>query len=145
MGPCHEYGSGRGKEMSILGSKDGTLSIFRLVILDAAIISLLGWLIEDNVLTLRLTTLIAYPALFILNVVLIWKAYRGHKLPKKTKKLLKRTWFVALVSTAVAVVAIIYWIRSPDVRSTVQAIVGITLAGWAWFLVMDLRRPKRED
>jgi hypothetical protein len=131
--------------MGIVVSKDGTLSIYRLVILDAAIILLLGWLIGDDVVPLRLTALIAYPALLISNFLFVWKAYREHRLPKRTKKVSKRTWSGAIVFTVAAVVAIIYWIRSPDIRSTVQAIVGIALAGWAWFLVVDLGRPKRED
>jgi hypothetical protein len=131
--------------MGIVDSKDGTLSIYRLVILDAAIILLLVWLIEDNVVPVRLTSLIAYPALLIFNFVFLWKAYREHRLPKRTAKLSKRMWSIAVVFTAGAVVEIVYWVRSQDVRSTVQAIVGTALAGWMWFLAMALNRPKRED
>jgi hypothetical protein len=131
--------------MSILDSKDGTLSIYRLVILDAVIILLLGWLIADNVVPLRPTTLIGYPALLIFNFVFLWKAHCGNKLPKRTTKLPKRMWSVAVVFTAAAVVEIVYWIRSPDVRSTVQAIGGTALAAWMWYLAVDRRPAKRED
>jgi hypothetical protein len=131
--------------MGIIDSKGGTLSIYRLVILDATIILLLGWLIADNVIPLRLTALIAYPALLISNFLLVWKSYRKTRLPKRTKKLSIRTWSGAVVFTAAAVVATIFWIRNPDFRSTIQVIVGIALAGWSWFLVLDLRRPKGED
>jgi hypothetical protein len=133
------------KVMSIFDSKDGALSIYRLVILDVAVILLLGWLTGNNGLPLQVTSLIAYPALLILNFVLFWKAYREHRLPKRTKKLWKRMWFGAVVFTAAAVVEIIYWIRSPDVRSTVQVIIGTALAGWMWYLDLSPRGPKGED
>jgi hypothetical protein len=131
--------------VSIIDSKDGTLSIYRLVGLDAAIILLLGWLIGNNVVPLRVTTLIAYPALLIFNFVFFWKAYRQHRLPKRTKKLSKRMWSVAVVFTVAAVVQIVYWMRSPDVRSTVQVIIGTALAGWMWYLATSLKDAKRRE
>jgi len=133
------------EEMGILDSKDGTLSVYRLVILDAAIILVLGWLIGNNVVPLRLTALIGYPALLILNFVFLWKAHRERKLPKMTAKLTKRMWSVAVMYTAATVVAIVYWIRSPNVRSTVQVIIGAVLAAWIWYLTLYPRRAKRED
>jgi hypothetical protein len=131
--------------MSIIDSKDGTLSIYRLVGLDAAIILLLGWLIGNKVVSLRVTTLIAYPAILIFNFVFFWKAYRQHRLPKRMKKPSKRLWSVAVLFTVADVVQIVYWMRSPDVRSTVQVIIGTALAGWTWYLATSLRGAKRED
>jgi hypothetical protein len=134
----------RDKDMGILDSKDGKPRISRLVILNAVALSLLTWLIVRRGVPLYFTTLTA-PVLFIVDFVVIWRAYRRDRLPGRTTRLSKLMWFPALVFTASGVVVIVYWVRNPDVRSTVQAIGAIALAGWTWFLVVDHRRTKRVD
>jgi hypothetical protein len=131
--------------MGILDSKDGTLSIFRVAILNAAIILPLGWVTGDGLVPVRLTMLIAYPALLIFNFLFFWKAYREHRLPKRTTGLSKRRWLGTSVFTVAALIELIYWIRNPDVRSTVQVIIGALLAAWMWYLALGLWRAKRED
>ena len=131
--------------MGIVNPKDGTLKISRLVILDVAIISLLTWLIVRDIAPLYLTTLIAYPVLFIANFVVIWKVYRTHRPPQRSTRLSTLMWFPAILFTASGSVVIVNWIRNPDVWSTLQAVAAPVLAGWMWFLVAYHRRAKREN
>jgi hypothetical protein len=130
--------------MGIGDPKDGTLSIAWLVVLNAALLSLVTWLVVRRDLPPYFTTL-TVPVLFTLDCVVIWKAYRARRLPKRTTRLAKLMWFPASVFTASGVVAIVYWMRNPDIQSTVQAIGGIALAGWMWFLVVYHRRAERID
>lgn len=131
--------------LEMFDPKDGTLRISRLVMLDAAVLSLVGWLIVSHLLPAYLTMLVTSPALLIANFAVFWKAYQRRRVPRVTGRLSKLMWLPAVVFTIASVAEIASWIQSPDIRSTIQAIVGLALAGWSWFLVVYHMNAKRED
>jgi len=125
--------------------REGTSTILRLIILDAAVLSGLIWLIVHDVVPLYITTLITYPLLFVVNFVVIWRAYGRRQAPRKRTKLGRLIWLPVIVFTASGAMTVVSWARSPDVRSSVQAIIGTLLAGWMWFLVAYHSRTGRES
>jgi hypothetical protein len=109
--------------LAIVDPKDGTIRIFRIVIIDTVIISLLTWLIVLHVVPLYPTAVIGYPTLFIANFLIIRKvSKRRPALAKKPSRVPKALRFAALVFTTGTIVQLVAWIRDPDVRSTIQAI-----------------------
>jgi amino acid transporter len=134
----------KGIAMGIFSSRDYNFGILRLVLVNATTIALLGWIIQEKVVSLRLAMMIAYPLLFIFNFWAIWKARRDRSIHKPTRTS-KRMRIVAILFTSAAVIEIIFWIQGPDVRSTIQAIVGIALAGWMWYLAGYRKIAKPDD
>lgn len=132
--------------MTAFDPKDGMLRIISgLVIFDAAILSLLTWLIVHNIVPLYATALVTYPVLFVANFLVIWRAYTRRKAEQGTTKLARLMWLPAIVFTGAGVVAIVTWFQNPNIRSTFQAILGTVLAGWMWFLVAYHSRAGRES
>ena len=119
--------------------------IFWMVVLDVVVISLLSWLTVAHGVPLYPTAVIVYPALFVINFLIVWSAsHRETEPPTKGIRISKLAWFGVAAFTVSCVVQIVYWVREPDIRSTTQAIIGIVLAGFAWFLVYRVSRFNRD-
>lgn len=130
--------------LSLVDPKNGAIRIFRIAIIDAAVISLLSWLIVIHALPMYLTTVIAIPALYIVNFLVFWKISRRHlAVAKKASEAPKVLWFAALAFTIGSIVEMVSWIRAPDFQSAVQAVVVSFLAGYIWFVLLHLRRVNR--
>ena len=122
--------------LGIVDPKDGTLRMFRIVMTDVVVILVFIGLIMLHVVSLYLTVLIGYPTLFAANFLVIWKASRRRlPLPKENLGVPKLLWFAAAAFTTGSVVEIVFWVRSPDIRSTIQALGGSVMAGYFWFLI----------
>jgi membrane protein implicated in regulation of membrane protease activity len=127
--------------MATVDPKNSTRRILWMVVLDVVVISFLSWLTVEHGAPLYPTAVIVYPALFVINLLVIWSAYhRETEPPTKGIRISKLAWFGVAAFTAGCVVQTVYWIKEPDLRSTTQAVVGIVLAGFAWFLVYRVSR-----
>ncbi len=112
-----------------------------MVVFDVVVISFLSWLTVGHGVPLYATAVIVYPTLFVINFLMIWSVYhRETDPPTKGIRISKLEWFGVAASTAGCVVQILYRVKEPDLRSTTQAVVGIVLAGFAWFLVYRVKR-----
>jgi O-antigen/teichoic acid export membrane protein len=125
--------------------ENATLGILLSVALDVVVVSLLSWLIVAHVVPVYSAALVALPTLLAANFLIIRRASRRHMDPPASGiRISKPAWFGVAAFTVGAVVQIAYWIKEPDMRSTVQAIVGILLAGYVWFLVYRVDRFNRD-
>ena len=132
--------------LDIVDPKNWTLRILGIVILDVVVVSLLSWLTVVHAVPLYPTALIVYLALFVVNFLIIWRASRRQmNLPTKESRIPKLAWFGVAAFTIACIVQLVYWIREPDIRSTTQAIIGILLAGYAWFLVYRVSRVNKDQ
>jgi hypothetical protein len=131
--------------MSVGDANNWTRRILWIVVLDVVVVSLFSWLVVAHAVPLYPTALIVYPALFVANLLIFWRASRGQMAPPtKGIRISKLAWFGVAVFTVGCVVQIVYWAKEPDLRSTTQAIVGIVLAGFAWFLVYRVSRFNKD-
>lgn len=116
--------------------------IFLMVVFDSIILLLLIWLIAIQKLPILPTALVVYPFLLIANFVFVRRivipstsSYRKFKVPI----------FGAIVFTVACAVQIMFWVKEPDVRSTVQVAIGLLLSSYVWFVVHALRKLNRDD
>lgn len=119
--------------------------ILYLVIVDAVAVSLLSWFTVTDVIALYPTAAIASAVLLVINVLILRLASDSQpRYPRKGIEMPKMLWFGVGAFTAGAVVEIAFWVRQPDTRSAIEAIVGIVLAGYVWFLVYRVRRFNKD-
>ena len=131
--------------MATVDPKNSTRRILWMVVLDVVVISFLSWLTVEHGVPLYPTALIVYPALFVINLPIVWSAYhRENEPPTKGVRISKLAWFGVAAFTVGCFVQIVYWVKEPDLRSTTQAVVGIVLAGFAWFLVYRVSRLNKD-
>jgi hypothetical protein len=91
------------------------------------------------------TALVVYPALFAINLVIVWSVFhQGSNPTTKGIRISKLAWIGVAAFTVGCVVQIVYWIKEPDIRSTAQTAIGIVLAGFAWFLVYRVSRFNKD-
>lgn len=131
--------------MSVGDARNWTRGILWIVVLDVVVVSLFSWLVVAHAVPLYPTALIVYPALFAANLLVIWRASRGQMAPPtKGIQISRLAWFGVAAFTVGCVVQIVYWFREPDIRSTAQTVIGIVLAGFAWFLVYRVSRFNKD-
>jgi len=131
--------------MATVNLKHTMRRILWVVGLDVVVISVLSLLTVGHMAPLYPTALIVYPTLFVINLVIIWRAFRQRNSASATSIRIPRlAWLGLAAFTIGCVVQIVYWIREPDIPSTAQAIVGILLAGFAWFLVYRVTRYNKD-
>jgi hypothetical protein len=139
--------NGERKQMlEIICPKDGKVRIFPIIVSNVIVLLLWTWMIMLHVAWLVPTALIVYPTLLIVNVLIIWRASRrATNPPAKAIRVSKLAWPGVAMFTISGVVAVYYWIKEPNLRSTTQAIGAILLAGCCWFLVYRLSRGNKDQ
>src|SRR5215467_13652805 len=105
-----------------------------MVVFDSVVLLLLIWLIAIQKLPVFGTALVVYPFLLIANFVFVRRIVLRTDIPLTSSyRKLKVPIFGAIVFTVACVVPIIYWVKEPDVRSTVQVAIGLLLSSYVWF------------
>jgi hypothetical protein len=130
----------------VVDPKDGKLRIYKIVILDVVVISFLTWLVLSHVASLILVAIIGYPTLLVTNVIVIWRAsQRRVSLPGKTSYMSKLALFALGLYTIGSVVETYYWVKEPNLITTIKALLGILFAGYGWFLVRYFSRRNKDQ
>jgi hypothetical protein len=115
------------------------LKILYLLILDVVIVALVTILVVWRILPAHPLALLTVCILFLGNILIVRRSFRGQTARNKdgVPGLL---WFAAAVFTVGALVAIVFWSRSPSLMLAGQTIIAVLLAGYVWFLVYRVRR-----
>ena len=118
-------------------------AIGRLVLVNTVIIGVICWLIVANIAPPYPMAPVGVILLLGIDYVVIWRAFcwQGANVdqPGKVPRL---AWFAAFVFTIACLVELVYWSLKPDLRSTAQTIIGVSLAGYIWYLIHRLRGRK---
>lgn len=122
-------------------SKDGRAKFLRIVVFNTVWICLLIGAISLRRIPIYPIAPIFILALFLLNIIIIWRVYRQPSGDRGTKApISKVAWLGVGGATVVCIALFVAWIRKPDIQSTVQMFIGILIAAYAWFIVRSLRR-----
>jgi hypothetical protein len=115
------------------------LKIMYLLILDVVIVALVTILVVWRMLPAHPLASLTVCILFLGNILIVRRTFRCQT-AKNNDGVPGLLWFAAAVFSAGALVAIVFWSRSPSVMLACQTIIALLLAGYVWFLVSRLRR-----
>jgi hypothetical protein len=118
-----------------------TIRVSRLLIVDIPAVLVLALLIVYRVIPLYPSAPIAYLLLIAINVLLArTRGFQRVHVPEKRGAIPVSLWIVAAVFTPAGIVAIIAYVRKPNMPLGVQAVIAVLLVGYIWFLVYRFRR-----
>ena len=108
------------------------------VLVDAAALGLVSWLYVRRVLSIY-SILLIVAVMCAGTFVVAWRVAlrRGPVVGIRVSKL---AWLGVAAYTLAAIGALINWVVQPSIRSGVQALVGICLAGCVWWIVRVVKK-----
>ena len=113
------------------------------VLVDAAVLGLVSWLYIRRTLPVY-AVLLVVAALFVGTAIVVWRVAPGRG-PVAGIRVSKLAWLGVAAYTLAAVGGVINWLVDPSVRSGVQALVGICLGCFAWYIVRAVRKIQRSN
>jgi len=120
--------------------------IFLMVVFDSIILFLLTWLVTVHRVPILPAAIVVYPLMLITNFIYIRRLVLKPDGPRtRSYPKFRVPIFGAIVFTAACIVQIIYWVKDPDVRSTVQVAIGLMLSSYSWYLVRSIRRLNKDQ
>jgi hypothetical protein len=122
----------------------GGARILSVILIDCAAIAILSWLVVRRDISLYPLGVIGFASVIAITFAFLYRRPVEPLTPSRSSSSRSRLLrLAAIVFTVGGVVEIAACVQVLDVRSVIQAVLGVILAGYFWFLVhMDRARAR---
>jgi hypothetical protein len=119
--------------------------VLGIVVINVIVVLALTWLIVLGVVPLLTGVVFGWPALLLVDFLLIWRGSRRRRWPAAARRIPRRRWVALVIFTVSDIMVIASWIDKPSVSLAVQATIGTLVVGGAWYLVFRRGRGNRDE